>query len=109
MGLCIEEQETNINFSRGGSRAKIYTSDSTMITKLDKLIRIENTEWKLERVIKSKNGEEVGRVYSCPVEFVSFRKKKVSRIFTDEEKKARREQLLKNRKAKGEESTAEDV
>ena len=108
MGLCIEEQETNINFNRGDSQAKIYTSDSTMITKLDKLIRIENTEWKLERIIKSKNGEEVGRVYSCPVEFVSFRKKKVRRIFTDEEKKARREQLLKNRKAKGGESTTKD-
>lgn len=109
MGLCIEEQETNINFSRGDSRAKIYTSDSTIITKLCKLSKIQGTEWKLERVIKAKNGEEVGRVYSCPVEFVSFRKKRVKKEYTDEQKKAIGNRLLESRKAKGEESTAEDV
>lgn len=49
MGLSIEEQETHINFMRGDGRAEIYTSDTTMMTKLNKLIRLPNTEWKLER------------------------------------------------------------
>ncbi len=109
MGLCIEEQETNINFCRGDGRARIYTSDSTMITKLCKLSKIQDTEWKLERVINAKNGEEVGRVYSCPVEFVSFRKKRVKKEYTEEQKKAIGNRLLESRKTKGEESTAEDV
>lgn len=39
MGLMIEEQETHINFSRGDERAKIYTSDTTTITRLNKLER----------------------------------------------------------------------
>lgn len=44
MGLTIEEQETHINFSRGDSRAEIYTSDTTMMTKLNKLVELPGTE-----------------------------------------------------------------
>ena len=66
MGLSIEEQETHVNFSRGDKRAEVYASDTTMITKLDKLVRMEGTEWRLERVSKIK-GEVIGKTYSCPV------------------------------------------
>ena len=34
MGLMIEEQETHVNFNRNDERATIYTSDTTMMTKL---------------------------------------------------------------------------
>ena len=37
MGVAVEEQETVIQFNRSDSHATIYTSDSTMITKLDHL------------------------------------------------------------------------
>ena len=93
MGLMIEEQETHINFSRGDGRAEIYTSDTTMMTKLNKLIKIPATEWKLERVSRLASGEVVGNTYSCPVEFISFRTKRSSRKFTEEEKKAIGERL----------------
>lgn len=79
MGLAIEEQETHISFMREDARAEIYTSDSRMMTKLNKLIELPETEWKLERESKLQNGELVGKTYSCPVEFISFRKKKSSR------------------------------
>lgn len=95
MGLTIEEQETHINFSRGDSRAEIYTSDTTMMTKLNKLIELPDTEWKLERVSKLGNGEVIGKTYSCPVEFISFRTKRSSRKFTEEEKKAISERFRK--------------
>lgn len=36
--LTIEEQETHINWSRGDDRAKIYVSDVTTMTRLDKLV-----------------------------------------------------------------------
>lgn len=88
MGLTIEEQETHINLNRGDSRAEIYTSDTTMMTKLNKLIELPNTEWKLERASKLGNGEVIGKTYSCPVKFISFRTKRSSREFTEEEKKA---------------------
>lgn len=95
MGLTIEEQETHINFSRGDCRAEIYASDTTMMTKLNKLIEIPGTEWKLERVSTLAGGEVIGKTYSCPVEFISFRKKRSSRVFTEEQKKAIGERLRK--------------
>ena len=38
MALQIEEQETHVNFMRGDERARIYTSDTSMITKFNKLV-----------------------------------------------------------------------
>lgn len=95
MSLTIEEQETHVNFSRGDSRAEVYASDTTMITKLDKLVKLPGTEWKLERVSKLKNGEVIGKTYSCPVEFISFRSKRSSRVYTEEERKRIAERLSK--------------
>lgn len=85
MGLMIEEQETHINFRRGDERAKIYTSDSTTMTKLNKLVELHGTEWKLEEVHRSQYGEIIGKTYSCPVSF-SFRKKRVQRNLSKEQR-----------------------
>ena len=95
MSLTIEEQETHINFSRGDKRAIIYTSDTTTMTKLNKLIELPSTEWKLESESRLKSGELIGKTYSCPVEFVSFRTKRVQRVYTEEERKKISEQLHK--------------
>ena len=95
MGLMIEEQETHINFSRGDERAVIYTSDTTTMTKLNKLVELPDTEWKLEEVAKLKNGELIGKTYSCPVEFISFRSKRCSRIYSDDDRKRIAAQLHK--------------
>ena len=95
MSLSIEEQETHINFNRDNERAIVYTSDTTMITKLNKLVELPDTEWKLESVAKLKNGEIVGKTYSCPVNFISFRKKKVESVYSETEKKKIAERLRK--------------
>lgn len=86
MGVMIEEQETHINFSRGDERAKIYTSDITTMTKLNKLVELQDTEWKLEDIIKLKSGEVIGKTYSCPVSLISFRKKRVQRNLSEEQR-----------------------
>lgn len=93
MSVLLEEQETHINFSRLDERAGVYTSDSTMITKLDKLVSFEGTEWKLEHVHKLQNGEVVGKTYSCPVEFISFRSKHVKRTLTEEQRQQMAERM----------------
>lgn len=88
MGLLIEEQETHINFNRDDKRATIYTSDTTMMTKLNKLLELQDTEWKLESESRLKrNNELIGKTYSCPIEFISFRTKRSTRIFSEDEKK----------------------
>lgn len=51
MGLQIEEQETHISFMRGDQRAIIYTSDTTMMTKFNKLVEIA-----MKNVIRSDSG-----------------------------------------------------
>lgn len=93
MGLTMEEQETHINFSREDSRAEIYVSDTTMITKLNKLVELPETEWKLERVSKLDSGEVIGKTYSCPVEFISFRTKRINRNYSEEDRKKIGERL----------------
>ena len=93
MGLMIEEQETHVNFNRDDERAVIYTSDTTTMTKLNKLLKLQGTEWKLESVARAKSGEEIGRTYSCPKEFISFRSKKVKIELSEDEKKKRSERM----------------
>lgn len=97
MKLMIEEQETHINFSRNDERAIIYTSDTTTMTKLNKLIAMQDTEWKLESESKLKTGEIIGRTYSCPVQFISFRAKRVIRQYTDEQKRIVADRLRETR------------
>lgn len=89
--LMIEEQETHINWSRGDARAQIYTSDVTTMTKLDKLVSAKDTEWKLEKEYREKDGRVHGKFYSCPVEFISFRSKRVT--ISEEHKKASSERM----------------
>lgn len=97
MGLLIEEQETHVNFSRNDERAEIYTSDTTKFQKLFKLSEFSDTEWKLERVHKLKNGEIIGYTFSFPVKCMSFRKKSVKRNYTEEQRKAIGERLKASR------------
>lgn len=65
------------------------------MTKLNKHIEIPETEWKLERVSKSKSGEVIGKTYSCPVEFISFRKKRRNQTYSEEQRKEVAERLHK--------------
>lgn len=38
MGIPVTEQETTVSFSRDSDTASVWTSDSTVMTKLDKLV-----------------------------------------------------------------------
>lgn len=97
MALLIEEQETHVNFNRDDDRATVYTSDTTMMTKLNKLVELPGSEWKIEEVSRLKwTGEVIGITYSCPVSFVSFRSKRVVRNYSEEQRRAIGERL--NRK-----------
>lgn len=47
LSVGIEEQETHISYMRDESYAKVYTSDSTQITRLDKLCKTNPDMYKL--------------------------------------------------------------
>lgn len=47
ISVGIEEQETHISYMRDETFAKVYTSDSTQITRLDKLCKANPDMYKL--------------------------------------------------------------
>ena len=64
--MLYSEQETTIQFSRDSTHAYIYTSDTTIMTKLDKKIKDHGGTWSLIDEIKDKDGKVVGKKYLTP-------------------------------------------
>ena len=96
MGLSVNEQETVVNFDRNTDKATVYTSDSTMLTKLHKLMEKNPKEWRLidnGRI----NGEIVSETFECPKRLISFRTSTTSRAMTEEQREAAAERLKKAR------------
>lgn len=84
--LSVAEQETSIIFMRDEPFAKIYTSDSTQITRLDKLCKSSPDMYKLDYETS------VGKAYICTDKgLISFRSKK--REVSDEQKEAAGERM----------------
>ena len=79
MKLSLLEQETIITYNAQEDFAEVYTCYPPMIRKLDKLAQENPEEWKILR------GDQIGKTYTCPKEFVKFQTRK--RILTDEQKK----------------------
>lgn len=88
MGVAIYEQETTINIMRDSDVARVFTSDSTMMTRLDKLVEREDCpEWKLVEEHYSQGGELVGKTYETNKRLVSFRSNIITRELSEEQRK----------------------
>ena len=85
MNTPIYEQETIIRWYRDEERAAVYTSDFTVMTKLDKLTETSD-DWELGIVSTFPDGTVEGKTYSCPKKLISFRSKTITRNLTDEER-----------------------
>mgnify|MGYP000911517822 CR=1 FL=1 len=82
-GLSIEEQETVICIERSTGIAHIYTSDTRMVTKLDK---------KYERTNEYRNQDGITAVeYEVPESFIQFATKRRTMTLSD----AQRDELRK--------------
>lgn len=91
----IYEQETNVLYMRDEDFAIIYTSDTTQMTRLDKLCKDSPTLYELI--------EDTGRGkrYKCnDKSLISFRSKKREVTLTEEQKQQRTENLRKAREKK---------
>lgn len=91
MKIPIFEQETSISFYRTDDRFEVYTSDSTMITKLDKLVR-DGSAWSLEKVW-TQQGDIVGKTYSAPKKCIMYLANPRICNFTEEQKRENAERL----------------
>lgn len=66
--ISVAEQETVIQISRDEKVAHIWTCDTTVMTKLDKIYEVTDVAY-VDGAVYSKR-------YECPKEFVSFRSKR---------------------------------
>lgn len=84
--IPVAEQETHIVFMRDEDFARIYTSDSTMMTRLDKLCNTAPDTYSLVEDTGS------GKRYRCSDKtLISFRSKK--RELSDEQREAASERM----------------
>ena len=90
----LEEQETTINFSRTQDAVDVWTSDKTVMTKLDKLCNSAPDFYKL--IAEHKAQDDVGAITSkeyriSDKRMLSFRSMK--RNLTEEQRRERAERL----------------
>lgn len=94
MSLSLSEQEIHINATRDEVFATAYCSDTTWITKMDKLVVkppdlfevVSETKW--------------GKTYRFPKRLISIRSSIVTREMTDEQKQVAAERLKNAREQK---------
>jgi len=92
------EQETSICFERTGTTVRVWTSDTTVMTKLDKLASDPASPWTCTKISRPRNcpDEIFAKEYEAPKEFLVFRRAK--REMTEEQKEAARERFAKYRR-----------
>ena len=94
MSVPIFEQETVIQFSRDSKEAKIWTSDTTMMTKLDNICA-ESSAYRVLSVGRA-DGDVVNKEYVTDKALISLRKNRnKTRELSKEEKTALVERLRK--------------
>lgn len=90
MSTAINEQETTINFAREDGYATIWTSDRTVMTKLDILVREAPENWRLQEEAYDKFGDLISKTYRVQDKrLISFRRART--VFSEERKEALRE------------------
>ena len=78
MGIPTNEQETVVQYDRNGDTMTIYTSDSTQMTRLDKIYKRSREHWQA--------GEVVAVEYKADKRLLSYRSKIVKKSLTDEQR-----------------------
>ena len=104
MRVAHEEQETVINFPRREKFATVWTSDTTIMTKLDGLCEKSDQYTLVETGKSILGGEIISKTYRVEDKtLISFRAKKMEREakpMTDEQRLAMIERLKKARLTK---------
>ncbi len=108
MGLNISEQETSVSFARDSDICTVYTSDTTVMTKLDKLVASDKSPWKLKEEHRLLNGELIGKTYETHKRLISFRSNISTREMSEEQKEAASERFRKMWKNRQEKEESEE-
>lgn len=110
MGLNISEQETTVSFTRDSDICTVYTSDRTVMIRLDKLVESDSSPyWKLKEEHKLYNGELIGKTYETHKRLISFRSNITTRELSEEQKEAASERFKQMWKDKRENEESEET
>lgn len=85
-----DEQETVIQFDRNGSVCYVYTTDSTVMTKLDKIHKRVKQDYV--------NGKPIVAYYEFDKKLISFRKRITKNNQTKEQRKRASDRMKKLRR-----------
>ena len=97
MSISVNEQETTINFSRDRKECEIWTSDTTVMTKLDKLCEESPKNYRLD-AIGEIDGETVDKCYIISDKrLISFRRDRV--VLSDAAKEERAKRMREYRRS----------
>lgn len=97
MSISLSEQETTINFSRDKKECEVWTSDTTVMTKLDKLCKESPNNYRID-AIGEIDGETVDKCYIISdKKLVSFRSGRI--VLSDAEKEARAERMRQHHRS----------
>lgn len=96
--MPTEEQETTINFTREDDTCFVWTSDKTVMTKLDKLCSASPGYYKVVEVSRIDGCVAAKEYQITDKSLLCFRSKKASREMTEEQKEVARQRLQRLRK-----------
>ena len=92
VALC--EQETTINFTRDGNSVSIWTSDRTVMTKLDRLCVASPENYRCTDIGRDLVGFLISKTYCISdKKLLSFRSARQEREYTEEQLEEMRERL----------------
>ena len=99
-GIPVDEQETVIQYNRTDDYMTIYTTDSTVMTKLDKCVDSGNYEVIEEHRLRNSK-RVIGKTYKAKKKLLSFRtvNRVGTRTMSEEEKRAFVERMQNTRKS----------
>lgn len=97
MAANINEQETTIQFSRDGKMCRMWTSDTHMISKMDKLAKEFPDVYKIVRESTARD-EVVDKTYEYPKKFAYPRKPRPE--MSEERKIQMRQRMMEMRTKK---------
>ena len=97
---ALSEQETTINYNREEKTANVWTSDSTVMTKFDKLCETAPENYRCIEVAKTRDGELLSKEYEiADKSLLTFRQRKT--VMSEEARQANAERLRQARVQKG--------
>ena len=98
MGIALDEMETTISFSRTGAHAEVWTCDTTMYTRFDKLCKESPAMYTCTEEARNRNGQLLSKTYRiADKSLLSFKPKKRKVVLTEEERAERAKRFKKVR------------